>query len=373
MSIAATASPVIAAARPIAPRTFVVERRDLGNACWRDASVPPDLAPGEVLLRHDRFALTANNITYAKLGDAIDYWRYFPVAAPWGQVPVWGLGHVARSRHPELAEGERVYGYFPMATHLLVTAGRIKPTGFTDASAHRADLPVTYNEYSRLDRDPGYDPARADQHLVLRPLFALSFFLAEFLKTEALCGTRRVFISSASSKAAMGLAFLLAQAKPHDVRLVGLTSAGNARAGHYDDVVTYDAIASVDNHAPAIFADIAGDARVRRALHERLGDTLHYSGCVGVTHGDGAEVDETLPGAKPQWFFTPSEILRRREQWGPALLRERLGIAWRAFLADTDRWLRIGHGAGEDAIAAAYRDVRDGRVPPDLAHTLAFG
>lgn len=74
------------------------------------------LAPGQVLLRVDSFGLSTNNVTYAALGDALGYWRFFPAPEGWGRVPVWGFADVARSRHPDLAEGERVFGFLPMST-----------------------------------------------------------------------------------------------------------------------------------------------------------------------------------------------------------------------------------------------------------------
>src|SRR5262245_24879461 len=235
------ASRIDAAANDVEQRaSFLVHREDLTQWAWTyDAtSAPSNLRPGQTIVRHARFALTSNNITYAKLGDAIQYWQFFPATKPWGQIPVWGVGEVQHSRNPELAEGERVYGYFPMASHLLVTPDRIKSASFIDAEPHRAGLPATYNEYARIDRDPNYDRARADQHLVLRPLFSLSFFLAAYLAEQELFGAKQVIVSSASSKTAMGLAFLLA--REHGVKLIGLTSASNApfvqRAGHYTDV-----------------------------------------------------------------------------------------------------------------------------------------
>ena len=48
----------------------------------------PVLAEGEVLVEVGRFALTANNITYAFAGDMIGYWQFFPVDDAWGIVPV---------------------------------------------------------------------------------------------------------------------------------------------------------------------------------------------------------------------------------------------------------------------------------------------
>ncbi len=36
-----------------------------------------DIAEGEVLVKIDRFAFTANNITYAVVGDQFGYWQFF--------------------------------------------------------------------------------------------------------------------------------------------------------------------------------------------------------------------------------------------------------------------------------------------------------
>ena len=60
--------------------SFEVTRTELGSTRQLDlpdiASV--DLAEGEAIISVDRFALTANNITYGVAGDLIGYWNFFP-------------------------------------------------------------------------------------------------------------------------------------------------------------------------------------------------------------------------------------------------------------------------------------------------------
>ena len=74
----------------------------------------PKPAEGEILLAIDKFAMTANNVSYAASGDMIGYWRFFPTHAdPWGKVPVWGMADVVASRCPDIAVGERLYGFSP--------------------------------------------------------------------------------------------------------------------------------------------------------------------------------------------------------------------------------------------------------------------
>ena len=103
-----------------------------------------------VLFRIDTFGLTANNVTYAVVGDLMGYWRFFPTADdPWGRVPVWGFADVEASSHADVAEGERYFGYWPMSSHVLLEPVGVGPHGFTDGAAHRADLSPIYNRYQR--------------------------------------------------------------------------------------------------------------------------------------------------------------------------------------------------------------------------------
>ncbi|MDG0970259.1 MAG: DUF2855 family protein, partial [Porticoccaceae bacterium] len=39
------------------------------------------LQDGEVLVSIERFAFTANNVTYGAAGDTIGYWKFFPASA----------------------------------------------------------------------------------------------------------------------------------------------------------------------------------------------------------------------------------------------------------------------------------------------------
>ena len=119
-----------------------------------------ELEPGEALLRVDTFALTANNVTYAVLGDVLQYWKFFPGSEEgWGRVPVWGFADVVASQAEGVDVGARVYGYLPMATHLVVQPARVSGSGFADGAPHRAELPAVYNRYLRTDADPATTPS----------------------------------------------------------------------------------------------------------------------------------------------------------------------------------------------------------------------
>ena len=92
-----------------------------------------DLQPGQALLKISRLALTTNNITYAAFGDTphLRYWNYFPTEdAGWGPMPAWGFAEIVETTVEGLEVGERFYGYWPIATHLVVEPVRITERGF---------------------------------------------------------------------------------------------------------------------------------------------------------------------------------------------------------------------------------------------------
>ena len=177
---------------------FEVAKSDWKQTRFVDAEAPA-LAPGQVLFRVDRFALTANNISYALSGDMLGYWRFFPCEDGWGRIPVMGFADVIRSSHPAVSEGTRCFGFYPMARHLVIEPGVVSPAQIVDAAAHRAGLAPVYAQYLPTRGDPVYAAKREDQILLMRGLFMTSFLANDFLADQEYRGARSVLISSASS------------------------------------------------------------------------------------------------------------------------------------------------------------------------------
>lgn len=353
--------------------TFQSERANL--ASWRvEEAELREPAAGEVLLRIDHFALTANNITYGVAGDTIGYWQFFPVDDTWGCIPVWGFGEVIASKHPQVPVGERLYGYFPMGTHLMLQADRVSRGGLVDGAKHRAALPPVYNQYARVSADPAYDPAHEAEQMLYRPLFTTSFLLDDFLADHDFFGARNVILTSASSKTALGLAHLLHDNPQEDrrdrCRVLGLTSERNRAfvesLGCYDAVHTYDAITSLPEE-PSVMVDMAGSGVVRAAVHGHLRERLSYSCAVGATHWDAAVIGgggQSLPGPKPEMFFAPAQIQKRLAEWGQDRYNTLMAAAWQSFLEASAGWITVEVRHGVDALAATYEAFLDGRADP---------
>lgn len=208
---------------------FLVRGDRLATTELRETPESP-LAGGQVRLGVDKFALTANNITYAAFGDAMNYWNFYPAQAGWGRIPVWGFGTVLESRCPDIAVGERFYGYYPMSSQTVLQPVRLSPAGFFEGAGHRAALHAVYNSYSRCDTDPFHTAQTEDVEVLLRPLFITSWLIDDFLADNDFFGAGAsgngvVLLSSASSKTAYGTAFQLAQRQ--GIEVIGLTSGAN--------------------------------------------------------------------------------------------------------------------------------------------------
>ncbi len=353
---------------------FEVRRDDLRRTRFAEEPLS-ELAPGEALVRVDRFALTANNVTYAVSGDALSYWSFFPAESGWGRVPVWGFADVIDSNDADLPTNERLYGYFPMSSHLVVQPAAITPGGFVDGASHRKSLPAVYNQYRRVLADPGYEPAGEDRQALLQPLFMTGFLLADFLADERFFDARRVVIASASSKTAISLAFVLSRAGGCEV--VGLTSERNAafveKLGSYDRVVPYAQIPSLDAADRTVFVDMANDGEVVGAVHRHFGAQLAHSCVVGATHWESEPRARDLPGPRPAFFFAPSRIEKRTRDWGGRALQDRMGEAFRDFVSDSQAWLEVREGRGRADVERVWRETLDGRARPDHGYVLSLG
>jgi hypothetical protein len=301
---------------------FLVAKDDLHRCRFLDAD-PLELEPGQATLRVASFGLTSNNITYAMFGEAMSYWSFFPTEDGWGRVPVWGFAEVSASRQDGLEVGMRVFGYLPPSSEFVLDSARVDGRGFVDSEVF---------------------------------------------------GAGTVVLSSASSKTASALAFLLSRREGIDV--VGLTSSRSvdfARGlGVYDHVVSYEEVGELPRER-AVYVDMAGDAAVRDTVHEHYREQLAHSAVVGATHHDRmGELPDALPGPRPMFFFAPDRVTKRSADWGREGLEQRLADSWRPYLEWTGTWLQVIHGEGPEALEGAYLDLLDGRIDPAKAHVLSL-
>ncbi|GMN14268.1 DUF2855 family protein [Altererythrobacter sp. MTPC7] len=356
------------------PQQVEVEKQVITNAELVEVDTAP-VPEGGARLAVESFSVTANNVTYAVVGDGFGYWNFFPASdgkgSEKGIVPMWGHARVIEDNGSGLDVGERVYGYLPMATHLDIVPGKVTPHGFIDAAEHRQPMSPVYNQYSRLAADPEHDPGREGERMIFGPLFKTGFLIEYFLRGEEWFGAQRMILTSASSKTAMGLASVARQNSP-GIRRIGLTSAGNVefveKTGLYDEVLSYDAAGSLPAE-PSVSVDFAGNAALLATIHRQLGDALKYSCLVGATHieergNGGMGGEEGLPGPKPILFFAPDHAVAMFKELGPEEAGKRVAAAWHGFLADVGDTVSIERHSGLSAARDQFVKMAGGDIDP---------
>jgi len=349
---------------------FAVRRDDMRDTSVLDsAGAGQEIEDGQILLAVDHFSLTANNVTYGAMGEAMNYWDFYPAPDGLGRIPAWGYADVISSKADGIEEGSRVFGYFPMSTHAVLEPGRLRESGFTDLTGYRSGLPAVYNEYRLVTGEK--DEERERLVAIFMPLYGTSWLLADWLNEIEFAGASQLVASSASSKTALGLGHALQVDFESPIETVGLTSPGNLEftkgTGHWYEALTYDQLEEIDPATPTIYVDFGGNAKLRHRVHGHFGDGLVASVAVGIADWESMVPEDgaSLPGPQPQFFFAPDRVVKRNADWGEDGLGKRLATSQDRFTDRSREWMEVRTGSGPDAIRQALLDLMDGKVPPD--------
>ena len=352
---------------------FLVDLADINRTKTRSSHC--STTEGDVLVKVEQFAFTANNMTYALIGGATGwYWDFFPAPRGWGRIPVWGFGKVVTSEIDNVETGEELFGYFPMSTHVLLKPGKIRSDGLHDASEHRAHLSPAYNYYVRTLANPAFDSESKREIMLLRPLFFASFLVHDLLAERAGTGADTIAITSASSKTAIGLAHLLSTQKFGRCHIIGLTSERNldfARGtGVYDRVVAYDDREILTSGSVAV-ADFSGNSTLIQKLQDTLGNRAALFCLIGYTHWDRRSLD-IVEDEKMVRFFAPDQIRKRAREWGAGEFDRRYNEALQAYIRHSRGWLHIVEGFGPKKVREVFERVSRNQIRPDEGNVLSM-
>ena len=350
---------------------FQTHKKDFSRTQIVSANQEMPLSDGQVRARVERFAFTANNITYAVVGERIRYWEFFPPtnsdAADWGVIPVWGFAEISESQNNEIKVGERLFGYFPPATELVMTPTNVSSASFIDASTHRQDLPPAYNVYRRVAAE-SRDERQEAERMLLYPLYLTAFCIHDLFKAQDWQGAEQVIIISASSKTSIGTAFAFTE-DPNAPSVIGLTSSRNVdfvnQLGCYESVLSYDELEQIDTNRAALIIDMSGNGDVIGRLHKHLGQNMKFSSHVGITHWDDAAMGPDFIAERSQQFFAPGHIQQRIKEWGGAEFERKTSAFIERAAAASRTWLSVNSVKGLEGLAQIYPSVLQGSAPPN--------
>ena len=349
---------------------FQTHKRDFSKTQIVDYTDKP-LEDGEVRCAVQNYSFTANNITYAVVGDRIRYWEFFPPQnsdnAEWGVIPVWGFAEVVESKSEEIAIGEKIFGYFPPATSLTIKPTRVSATSLIDATDHRSSLPPAYNVYRRVTNEAGYNPSFDNERMLLSPLYLTAFCIDDMFQDRDWFGAEQVVIISASSKTSIGTAYAIAE-NDKSPTLIGLTSSRNIdfvkSISLYESVVDYKDIETIDATKPTVIVDMSANGEVLGRLHKHLGDNMKVCSNVGITHWDDANMGPDFIAERSEQFFAPGHIVKRIKDWGGRQFDEKSTQFVVSASAKSKQWLEINKVVGLAGLDSVYADVLNGKASP---------
>ncbi len=360
---------------PAANATLEVQREDLAEArIYERAAGEP--GPGEVQVEVERFALTANNITYGLIGEQLGYWDFFPALereSGWGRLPAMGWGKIVASEVEGLEVGRRYYGWYPMARFCNFTASANKG-GFRDDGPHRSEHARIYRTYERTPADPTADGTEEieDRHALLRGLFATAVLAEDFFAESDYFGAGAAILLSASSKTAIGFAQRAVERDLDEV--IAVTSPGNREfvegLGLYSRVLTYgeeDGLPLIDS----VLIDMSGSSEVLARVHSHLQERLKYSMLVGMSHQQFS-VPEPSDGPTPEFFFAPTQVEKRSSELGADAFRSMVGAGVGGLIMASSEWLTIQHSQGPEAALDVYHEVRRGGTSPAVGRIVSL-
>ncbi|MGS2720341.1 DUF2855 family protein [Paraglaciecola aestuariivivens] len=335
----------------------------------------------EVLLQVESLGFSANNITYAVFGSKMGYWGFFPADEHWGIVPMWGFATVLESKHSEIKAGEKVFGYLPMASHLVIKAGNISASHFFDVSDNRKSISPVYDNYVRCANDPSYREENQAWQLNYRPLFMTSFVLDDFVGQALVASEpsiQQVILTSASSKTAYGTAHLLQKNKDqrgNDYQVIGLTSEKNKafteQLGCYDKVCSYAEIAGLALDLGTWVLDFAGNKALLLALQQQFNHPQSKIILIGSTDVD-AQQHKPNGQINSEFFFAPDQVRKLTKAWGQQGLATKYAHAWQNFSQHLSGKITQANYHGPQQIQALFQQGLNNQLNNQHINVLTF-
>jgi hypothetical protein len=287
------------------------------------------LVQGQSRIQIERLAFSANNILYMTLGDKNGYWDLFPGDDAFGCPPAWGVGRVVETKSEHLSEGERLFGFFPIGSHCVLTPTNLGACHILDVAPNRMAVAPAYNRYSRLTHVSGYDGVDGDWRILLRPLAVVGMLVAQVLADNRFFEATSLVITSASSKTGIGVGSIVKQSNP-EKRIIGVTAKSRVKfvqsLNVFDEVTAYGDYSSLQAESSLLF-DLTGSVSLVSELQQKLSSGLLKTWAAGRSHKTNHLSEQGVSGLVSERFFAPLYMSEYLSKWGGAEFEKRFSSA----------------------------------------------
>ena len=235
--------------------------------------------------------------------------------------------------------------------------------------------------------------------MLYRPLFWTSFWCEDWFFKSGYREANNILISSASSKTAFCLAYLIrkrfARGEIPPKNIIGLTSKRNMAftigLGLYDDVVEYDSFPTskslqISDGDKWLYVDVSANDALNKSIFAHFGssDRLAASIALGMTNlspstpntpsanwtlntfVDNDDKRSRSPSlSSMEQFFMVEWLNVRKHQLKPREIHLLQDNAWREFMKDCVGWVKLESVLGAEAVKRAYERLAKGGLGPD--------
>lgn len=370
------------------------------------------LAPSSVRVRPSLLSLIGNTLSCASHPEVkIGWWDVHPLPSntpvpfndpeKYGRIGVWGWARVLESTIDLVAVGDRIYGFFPIATLPVdLQLRRTDAPGiYREISSYRATAMRMYNTYEVYTAEAVTDETSQALDALAKPTFRLGYLLDRYTfnpktcvhpsnpadgwtPTDADLTDSIVVLVSGTSKTALSLAYMLAQreqaAKP--ARVVALTSAESApfaaATGWYSDVFKYSEAEEVThlvtNGRKVVIVEFGGRedsaARVHTAVKDGAG-AVQFLVVGAETKRGAAKVTAEVVATREQQVIVRvnvGAIIESAEtvlgDGGEGRLNADYNKIWGDFKKHGFPGMKIAWGNGVEEYAQAYENMCNGEM-----------
>lgn len=234
--------------------------------------------------------------------------------------------------------------------------------------------------------------------MLYRPLFWTSYWCEDWLALAKYRNATTILITSASSKTAFCLAYLVGKRRKTEqlqIIIIGLTSKANAaftnRLGLYDQVLEYDSFPTTATlqSGKFLYVDVAGN----RSLNERMNRyfmsdssrTLLANIALGYSNvspsfdvpdwkdqtrvDPGRDTKSQQLGPPPvENFFMPEWLEVRKNQLSRDEIFRRQNKGWVELMQDCVNWVKIERVYGGRDVERAYQRIANGQLSPETGY-----
>jgi hypothetical protein len=122
---------------------------------------------------------------------------------------------------------------------------------------------------------------------------------------------------------------------------------------------------------------MAGGKTTLSAIHHHFMQQLCYSSRIGATQHNDIDINDTLrfdnlPGAKPEFFFAPTQLKKRMVDWGAAETMTQMSRSLLSYIEFCRSIISIAHTTNVNQVESVYQQVLAGKADASVGQVISL-